>query len=285
MIESPKEILMILQPRAIPEAVESLNKLDIDKVWFRAFTEMELEVVLNDFIKNTDYDYYWIIADDVVVDGKPLEVLRPKLYEGEVVSGYCNLYQDSKFVNLRLKKLPYVIPENQIHHIHQQIKYVGIEGFVEKELWQKNPDFYSRLSQNRDYDFWKHRLQELHLFPPYLASQEQVDGMGDDYFQTYFAGWSFTGMDRETWLKYPFQCSWKGIGTDAQFAMRFFEHDDSKIFTHKDSWFLHLKEEPTHGAFLKRNWLIGEEESVVHFGEGKLNKEDIESSQIYPHNP
>ena len=49
MSESPKEILMILQPRAIPEAVESLNKLDIDKVWFRAFTEMEFGVCFERF--------------------------------------------------------------------------------------------------------------------------------------------------------------------------------------------------------------------------------------------
>ena len=82
---------MVLQPRAIPEAIESLNTLDIEKVWFRGYTEMELETVLNDFIKDTDYDYYWIIADDVVVDNKPLEVLRPKLYDGEVVTGYCKL--------------------------------------------------------------------------------------------------------------------------------------------------------------------------------------------------
>lgn len=43
-----KEILMILQPRAISEAIEILNKLDIEKVWFRGFTEVELEVHLND---------------------------------------------------------------------------------------------------------------------------------------------------------------------------------------------------------------------------------------------
>jgi hypothetical protein len=283
MTNKPKEILMILQPRAIPEAIDSLNKLDIEKVWFRGYTEMELEIVLNDFIKDTDYDYYWIIADDVIVDNKPLEVLRPKLYEGEVVTGYCNLYQGSDYVNLRLMKLPTLLPKEEVKHITQQIKYAGIESWIDEELWKKSGNFYSILSENRSYDFWKHRVQELHLFPPYLMSQEQVNQMGDNYFQTYFAGWSFTGMSRDFWLNYPFQCSWKGMATDAQFAMRFFEGEcGEKIFTHKDSWFLHLKEDTANGAFLKRNWLVGEEEPIVHFGDGKLLRDEIETEHIYP---
>jgi len=282
MTNKPKEILMILQPRAIPEAIESLNKLDIEKVWFRGYTEMELETVLNDFIKDTDYDYYWIIADDVIVDNKPLEVLRPKLYEGEVVTGYCNLYQESDFVNLSFSKIPYLIPEQEVYHSYQAIKYGGVIIDDEDGVEDVYVDFYSRLSEHRDYDFWKYRLQELHLFPPYLISQEQVDSMGDNYFPTYFAGWSFTGMSKDIWLKYPYQCSWKGIGTDAQFAMRFFEGEgDSKIYTHKDSWFLHLKEKISEKGFLKRNWLVGEEEPVVHFGNGKFLREEIDAENIY----
>ena len=61
------EILMILQPRAIPEAIDSLNKLDIEKVWFRGYDEYHVVQRVNHFIQTTNYDYYWIIADDVVV--------------------------------------------------------------------------------------------------------------------------------------------------------------------------------------------------------------------------
>lgn len=287
MSESPKEILMILQPRAIPEAVESLNKLDIDKVWFRAFTEMELEFVLNDFIKNTDYDYYWIIADDVVVDGKPLEVLRPKLYEGEVVSGYCKLNQASDFVNLSFEQNDKQYDDSQINHLYQTIRYSPIETFIETEHWLKNQKYYTFLESNRNkgLGFWKDRINALTFNK--MMKFEEVKQRGEDFFETYFAGWSFTGMDRETWLNYPFQCSWNGNGTDAQFAMRFFDSDSSnKIYTHKDAFFIHLKEEETpDNEFLKRNWLIGEEEPVVHYGEGKLKREEIEASQIYPHNP
>ncbi len=285
MTNKPKEILMILQPRAIPEAIESLNKLDIEKVWFRGYTEMELETVLNDFIKDTDYDYYWIIADDVIVDNKPLEVLRPKLYEGEVVTGYCNLYQGSDYVNLSFEQTDKLYDDSEIYHLYQMIKYSPLESIIEKEHWLKNQKYYTFLESNRNkgLNFWKHRVQELQLYPPHLMSQEQVNEMGNNYFQTYFAGWSFTGMSRDFWLNYPFQCSWKGMATDAQFAMRFFEGEcGEKIFTHKDSWFLHLKEDSPTGTFLNRNWLVGEEEPVVHFGDGKLLRDEIETEQIYP---
>ena len=282
MTNKPKEILMVLQPRAIPEAIESLNTLDIEKVWFRGYTEMELETVLNDFIKDTDYDYYWIIADDVVVDNKPLEVLRPKLYEGEVVTGYCKLNQSSEFVNLSENIIPYAIEQSQINHLYQQIQWMHIKSFLDEEYYESNKEYYDNLNNNKSYDFWKYRIQALDLSESLMVFDE-VQNKGDEFFETYFAGWSFTGMKKEVWLKYPFQCSWNGNGTDAQFAIRYFEaNDTNNIYSHKESYFLHLKEEETDdNQYLNRNWLVGEEEPLVHFGEGKLLREEIETEQIY----
>ena len=284
MTNKPKEILMILQPRAIPEAIDSLNKLDIEKVWFRGYTEMELEIVLNDFIKDTDYDYYWIIADDVIVDNKPLEVLRPKLYEGEVVSGYCKINQASDFVNLSFEQNDKHYDDLQVYHLHEMIKQSPIQTFIKKEHWLKNEKYYTFLESNKNkgLDFWKDRINAL-IFTK-MMKFEEVKQMDEGFFETYFAGWSFTGMDRETWLNYPFQCSLNGSGTDSQFAMRFFDsEDESKIYTHKDSYFIHLKEEETEdNSYLKRNWLVGEEEPIVHFGDGKLLRDEIETEHIYP---
>lgn len=282
MTNKPKEILMVLQPRAIPEAIESLNTLDIEKVWFRGYTEMELETVLNDFIKDTDYDYYWIIADDVVVDNKPLEVLRPKLYEGEVVTGYCKINQASEFVNLSAKPIPYIFDRTEINHIYQQIKWMHIKSFIDEDHYEKNKEYYNDLNSHKGYDFWKYRLQALDFSESMMAFDE-VQNRSDEFFETYFAGWSFTGMSRDVWLKYPFQCSWNGNGTDAQFAMRYFEaNDTNNIYSHKESYFIHLKEvETKDNDFLKRNWLVGEEEPVVHFGDGKENREDILPEHIH----
>ena len=285
MMNKPKEILMILQPRAIPQAIDSLNKLDIERVWFRGYTEMELETVLNDFIKDTDYDYYWIIADDVIVDNKPLEVLRPKLYEGEVVTGYCKLNESSNYVNLCSAKLRLQYGDFEITQLHKQIKNTPMEHFFKESHWRQNQKYYDFLDINRDkgLDFWRHRINYTLSKNSMLLFQE-VQQRNDDFFETYFAGWAFTAMSKKHWLKYPFQCGWNGNGTDSQFAMRFFDsEDESKIYTHKDSYFIHLKEEETEdNSYLKRNWLVGEEEPVVHFGDGKLLRDEIETEQIYP---
>ena len=91
---------MILQPREIPEAIESLKNIDIDKVWFRGYTEKELCTILNRFVENTDYDFYWLISDDVIVGQEVWPLLRDAMGTYECVTGYCNLYQGSEYVNL-----------------------------------------------------------------------------------------------------------------------------------------------------------------------------------------
>tara|TARA_R110000851_G_scaffold268367_2_gene421098 strand:- start:104 stop:967 length:864 start_codon:yes stop_codon:yes gene_type:complete len=284
MKDKPKEILMILQPRAIPEAIDSLNKLDIEKVWFRGYTEMELETVLNDFIKNTDYDYYWIISDDVVVDNKPLEVLRSKLYEGEVVTGYCKLHQASELVNICENMWEYGLPIEKVYQLHAQILTQGIASFIEEKYYEEHREYYDGQNENKDFLHWKHRVQYLNLNENTLLSFGEVQNKGDNYFETLFTGWAFTGMARDVWLNYPFQTSWIGNGTDAQFVMRYLESSpENKIYTHKDSYFIHLKEKETkNNPYLKRNWLVGEEEPVVHFGDGKLLRDEIETEHIYP---
>ena len=157
-----------------------------------------------------------------------------------------------------------------------------IKSFLDEEHYESNKEYYDNLNNNKSYDFWKYRIQALDLSESLMVFDE-VQNKGDEFFETYFAGWSFTGMKKEVWLKYPFQCSWNGNGTDAQFAIRYFEaNDTNNIYSHKESYFLHLKEEETDdNQYLNRNWLVGEEEPLVHFGEGKLLREEIETEQIY----
>jgi len=244
-----KEVLMILQPRAIPEAIESLNRLDIDKVWFRGYTQTELEIHLNDFIEYSDYDYYWLIADDVIVDEKPMELLRPLLYGGKVVSGYCKLSQESNQVNL----------SNQV-----------------LSLWNIDyPRPYPTKNHDReDRDFKRFNYSSVSEYMDLEEAQSHKD-----YFKTYFTGWSFTGASKEVWLKYPFQVSIWGSQTDAQFVMRFVGRDGGEIWTHPEASHIHLKENTE--IRLERNWLVGVQEPIIHFGDGKINREDIDEENVW----
>ena len=46
-------VLMIMQPRHIDEAINSLKEnIDIPKVWFRAYTEPQVMAQMNKFIKD-----------------------------------------------------------------------------------------------------------------------------------------------------------------------------------------------------------------------------------------
>ena len=284
--QEPKEILMILQPRAIPEAIESLNALDIEKVWFRGYTEVELETHLNEFIQTTDYDYYWIIADDVVVDEKPIELLRPLLHEGKVVSGYCLLGEDTDRVNLSNSKImnfATYFDAKSLRFFRQlrSLKLTSGYEFNRPEIssgyvWVDEVLSNSRNFEEATFDEVNQRLGTDEFS---FVSQLEVNEMNDDYFLTNFTGWSFTGMPRSVWLDYPYRTSSMNSNTDAQFSLRYAVRDGKEIWTHKDAHHKHLK--TNQNATEISHWILGLEEPVIHFGDGKLVGENIPSELIW----
>lgn len=274
-----KEILLILQPRTISEAIESLNKLDIEKVWFRGFTEEELEVHLNDFINNTDYDYYWIIADDVIVDNKPLELLRPLLYEGKVVSGYCLLRNDMDRYNISTEDnltISHYYEPSFIQYLWKRKRYNLPKGEVElaksfENAVDNEEDINKIIDNDRNLMIGK-RLEDF-------LSKDEILSQTNDYFTTTFTGWSFTGMPKEVWLNYPFRTAFSGSHTDAQFTIRYVLNNYNEIWTHKDAEHIHLKQE-SNNTF-KQDWIVGIEKPIIHFGNGMINRDEIESECIW----
>ena len=52
-------VLMIMQPRYIDEAINSLKEnIDIPKVWFRAYTESQVMDQMNKYVRETDFSHY-----------------------------------------------------------------------------------------------------------------------------------------------------------------------------------------------------------------------------------
>ena len=104
-----KSLLFVLNPREIPEALQSINLLDIDKMYFRGFTEKELEPVFDAVIAEGGYDIYLIVSDDAVVNGKALEsVLQAQVFY-PVVTGYSSI--KPKDIRLNVTKTPLLIEE------------------------------------------------------------------------------------------------------------------------------------------------------------------------------
>ena len=264
------EILMILQPRAIPEAIDSLNKLDIEKVWFRGYDEPSVCKALNEFVRQTDYDYYWVIADDVIVDNLPLQVLRPMLDKYEVVSGYCKWYEDCDYVNLLHSPIQCVYGGE--HETYGFLKQLN-RAIPSRNAWinripPKKPEG-EEVWDFMFYDMW----HEQSCF-----KMEEIEDRENPEIETYFSGWSFTGASRKIWLNYPFECSVMDCQSDIQFSIRYVNRDGGIIHSHKDAYFIHLKK---NTDILMSEWLVGVEAPITYLGKGKIHREDIGVENIW----
>jgi hypothetical protein len=96
------DLLLILAPRAIPECVESLRVLEIDKAWLGAMYERHLETVVAEVIASTDYENYLMASDDLLVTPEALAEVREQLAYYPVVTGYCRYSYYDPEVNLCL---------------------------------------------------------------------------------------------------------------------------------------------------------------------------------------
>ena len=92
-------------PREIKEVIESINQIDMPRVWFRAYNSLEIELVMNKFVEETDYDNYIITSDDLILYPEATRIILDMPKEYLAVSGYCNMFVGSEYVGLCSKPL------------------------------------------------------------------------------------------------------------------------------------------------------------------------------------
>lgn len=95
-----KPLLIIMNPRRIPEAMLSIGALDIDKAWLSCFWEKDLEPVIDDIVDNTDYTHFLLLADDTIPEQPALDLVLGYLPNFPVVTAYCNNDVTSPNVNI-----------------------------------------------------------------------------------------------------------------------------------------------------------------------------------------
>ena len=93
-------VLMMLQAREIPSVMDAVAEINISKVFFKGFTELQLWPLFNEFVKDTDYDNYIIAADDIIFNQYMTTCIEDSLEDMDLVTGYCDLYQGSEHVNI-----------------------------------------------------------------------------------------------------------------------------------------------------------------------------------------
>lgn len=105
-------LLVVLNPRIIPEVIASIEDTPIKKAWISGYSEEEACKEANLIINNSYYDYYIIHSDDCMVDRNILlDILSfQETFDSEIFSAYCRLAKSSNYVNISRKPLSFTGP-------------------------------------------------------------------------------------------------------------------------------------------------------------------------------
>jgi len=233
-----RSVLMVMNARDIPECLLSLRALKIDKVWFRAFTEKQLEAEITRFVRSSDYERYILVSDDVIATQQALDNLLSLQGAGPVVTGWCNIFPGQTLANLVLKPLS-----------------------------KESSSFYYQLRERMPMS-WVKALKRLYasglikvptnlLLYRHFPKEDEIWAM-PPLFRTYFVGWAMTSIARDFWLRYGFHYSSDhftgGHGSDARMSSDL-EKDGVKMLCARDSFVYHLA--------TMRNFIVGKAEPEV----------------------
>lgn len=105
-----KPLLLILNPRRIPECVEAISSLPIDKAWLQNYTEHKLIDVIPQVLAECDHDLIGILSDDTAPTREALRAVLDAAEPGCVITGWCNLDDRSSLVNLSREPLTTNLP-------------------------------------------------------------------------------------------------------------------------------------------------------------------------------
>lgn len=230
---------MVMHAREIPECLLSLRALKIDKVWFRGFTEKQLETEIRRFVEKTDYERYILVSDDVIVTQQALDNLLEKQGAGSVVTGWCNIFPGQEIAALEFQ--PVTQPRT--------LTYINIISRTPKFFLPTLRFAYHHTPIKRlmNWILYKH-------FPKldYVWSQPTL-------FETFFVQWALTSMTREIWQKFPFHyptSDYARNGSDAYESIVLYQAG-VKMLCARDSFIYHLA--------TKRNFIVGKVKPEVVF--------------------
>lgn len=150
-----RPLLFVMNPRRIPECIEAIEDLDVDRCWLTGMTEAHLAPYLNEVVAETSYDVYLIVSDDCVPTQDALDAVLALLEQGwPVATGYCNLDEGEYAHVVNLTKSPLVgFPPNERSYDSFTLAEVAaarmpqvrswFAGFaltgMSRELWQRYP--------------------------------------------------------------------------------------------------------------------------------------------------
>ena len=195
-------VLMIMQPRYIDEAINSLKEnIDIPKVWFRAYTESQVVDQMNKYVRETYFSHYIVMGDDGVVSKEAADTILKygEKVKYDVFTGWMNMHleNDGSF-----SKISTVCQGTFPSPINKRVG-PGREG----------------------YPPWKTM--------EWVTSQE-------GFIQTAVANFAMSVARREMFLKFPLQTYPNNCSSDHHWSYRL-QRAGIKVWTHPEAFIKHLR--------------------------------------------
>lgn len=166
-------VLMIMSIRNIQSITDCYNNLNCEKIWFKGFPEYELVTHINNFIQNSNFQYYFLTSDDCYIHYDKFEELKLQLKLYPIVSAWTVQRQNSTFTTI-------LNPNN-----FDKLIFNKLETGSHPHL----PFMASPVS-------WPNFLQSAY-------KTHQIAAL-PDIIESAFTGWVFTGMHRKIWIEYPY---------------------------------------------------------------------------------
>lgn len=150
--------LMVMSVRDADFFTKSVNRLNIPKVWFKGYTEYELNTHINQFIQDTNFDNYFIVSDDVLITPERFNLLQEALKKYEIVTGWglrrqnlnesTILRQSNHWIQCQASNLPTFqkynnyIPVHQVESLPEEFE-VSFTGWfytgIRRHIWLEYP--------------------------------------------------------------------------------------------------------------------------------------------------
>jgi hypothetical protein len=179
-----RDALVVMHARDIPECLASIRELDIPTLWMTGYTERGIADHAFPAVLGYDFDWLWVVSDDVIVRKPALDAVRRLRDSGDhpVVTGYSQGSHTEWVVNLTSKPLKPGPLEHAytFRHYAECVSYpepviptwftgMSLTG-MSRDLWLKHP-FECFGTPGYASDFWTSaRLQQDEV--PIVAARE-----------------------------------------------------------------------------------------------------------------
>jgi hypothetical protein len=95
-----KALLVIFHSRNIPQFLDAVSNLKIDKLWMNYYPQhLAYPLARHEFLKR-EYTHMVILADDLIVKQRDIDILTNECDKYDIISGWCNLWHIGPYKDL-----------------------------------------------------------------------------------------------------------------------------------------------------------------------------------------